>query len=93
MPEYPKQIGGRITAETALMVEKAEADFGVTEGALVRMALEDYMPRYLANQGKPQHAELFAQLATALDERPEIETELKQLAKKSIRRARTALAL
>jgi hypothetical protein len=89
--DYPKLAAGRVSKETADLIQQAEETFGVTEGALVRMALDDYMPRYLANQGKPQHAELFAKLSVALDARPELEKELSQLAKNSIRRSRTAV--
>jgi hypothetical protein len=63
--------------------------FGTSEGALVRRALEDYMPRFLANAGRPQHSELFAKLATAIEEKPELAVELEQMAKKSTRRRRT----
>jgi hypothetical protein len=92
MADFPKLAAGRVSLETAALIAKAEMAFGVTEGALVRMALEDYMPRYLAHQGKPQFAQLFARLATALGEKPELEAELSALAKKSIRRSRTAIA-
>jgi hypothetical protein len=89
MSSFPVQVAGRVTQETGNQIAEAIGQFGVTEGALVRMALEDYMPRYLANQGKPQHAELFAKLAQALDENPRLEAELAVFTRKSARR-RTA---
>jgi hypothetical protein len=86
MSTFPRQIAGRVTAETGALIDEAEQRFGVTEGALVRMAVEDYLPRFLANQGRPQHAELFAKLAQAIDERPELLNEVTALTRKAVRR-------
>lgn len=83
-------VGGRVSLETGVLIDEAEEKFGVTEGALVRMAMDDYMPRYLSNQGRPQYGELFTQLAQAIDEKPELLTELQKLARKSTRRQRAA---
>lgn len=86
----PVPVSGKIKTATLTLIDQARERFGVTASALVRMALEDYVPRYLAGQGKPQHAELFAKLADALDAKPELEAELHQIARKGVRRRRAA---
>jgi hypothetical protein len=50
------------------------------------------MPRFLHNQGRQKHAALFEKLAVVLDEKPELEGELEQFARKSTRRRRVAAA-
>ncbi len=89
---YPHQLNGRVSDETREQMTEAINRFATNDGALVRAALEDYMPRFLANAGRPQHAELFAKLATAIEDKPELATELAQIARKSTRRRRRGRA-
>ncbi|HYB97501.1 MAG TPA: hypothetical protein VEC57_00010 [Candidatus Limnocylindrales bacterium] len=46
-------VSAKITPNSKGLLEEAYKRFGVREGALVRMAVEDYVPRYLANHGRP----------------------------------------
>jgi len=50
--EFPCIASGRIPAPVHAQMITARDRYGVTTGALVRMALTAYMPRYLAAQGR-----------------------------------------
>ena len=87
---FPHQAGGKITTETRQKMNEAIERFGVTDGALVRMALEDYLPRYLAAQGQNEHVELFSKIGAALKARPDLAGDLDQLIKRGLRAGRKA---
>jgi hypothetical protein len=92
---YPHLVSGRVSSKTLEQVNEAIARFKSSEGALVRAAMEDYMPRFLRNQGEPKHEELFSKLATALEENPDLRNKLTRLARiwtRTTRRTRAAAA-
>lgn len=89
---FPHPVSGRVSDETLRQIAEAAEKFKVTEGALVRAALEDFMPRYLKNQAQHKHAALFDALSVALDETPELAHTLDKLTRKTTRQRRTAAA-
>lgn len=90
--QYPHQAAGKVNDAIRELMNAANQRFGVTDGALVRMALEDYLPRYLAAQGRPEHIELFAQLEAALKRNPALKDELEKLTRAALRSARRQAA-
>lgn len=73
-------------------MDEANTRFGVTDGALVRMALEAYMPGYLAAQGKTEYMDLFSQLGAALKRNPALKDEIEKLTRTALRIQRRAAA-
>lgn len=71
-------------------MSEAEVRFGVKPGTLVRMALEDFMPRYLAVSGRTEHLEFVAQIIGALSECPEMKPALEDFLRKKLRSAKPA---
>lgn len=86
-PRYSEPVSAKISADTKAQLEQAEERFGVTEGACVRMALEAFLPGYLAGQGKPEHRELLAEITSAVTARPELRSELPDFIRRKLRRA------
>lgn len=78
---YPEKVQGRVSAETMQLVEKIAADFGPNESTTVRMALEDYCPRYIAAKGKPKMTEFLTALAPVLEAHPELQAEVEKTVK------------
>lgn len=87
---YPHHAAGKVTAEIRAQMDEANRRFGVTDGALVRMALEDYLPRYLAAQGQTANLDLLAKVGAAVKSRPDLAPEIHTLIKRSIRAGRKA---
>jgi hypothetical protein len=88
--EYPHPISGKIGSTLLEQIEAANLRFGVTPGALVRMALESFLPAYLAAQGRQEHIELFAKVTAAIEVRPEVKPEIERIARQAMRKARAA---
>jgi hypothetical protein len=89
---FPHAVQGRVSDETHAQIAAACERFKATEGALVRAALEDYRPRFIANAGRPKYSELFAKLALVIDEKPETESELEKFARQAARSSRRRAA-
>lgn len=82
---YPYQAGGKITKETHEQMIEAKKKFGATPGALTRMALEAYMPGYLAAQGRTEDIETLAKVSAALIECPAIKDKLNEFLENALR--------
>lgn len=89
-PKFPHPVSGKITDETKKQIKSAEDRFGVTEGALVRMALESFMPGYLAAQGRPENVEFIEKVSAAVDAKPELKIEIEKLALRALRTRKAA---
>lgn len=76
--EYPHPVGGRISDDTKSQLDEAIRR-GPTEGKLVRMALEDYLPRYLAGQTHTENAEFIKKVGTAIRRRPSLMEQLNRV--------------
>lgn len=86
--EYPIVVAGRINPAVRSQLDEANERFGVTDGALVRMALERFMPGYLAAQGRTEYLDLFAALGAALTRNPALKPELERLTRSGLRNVR-----
>lgn len=82
---FPAPVSGRVSEETKAQIAEAHARFGPSESTIVRMALEAFLPGYLAAQGRPENVEFFAKLAAALDARPEIKAEIEKAIRAALR--------
>lgn len=83
---YPSPVAGRVKELTKGQIADATERFGATESALVRMALEAFMPGYLAAQGRPENVEFYAKLAATLDGHPELKEQVEILMRRTLRR-------
>jgi hypothetical protein len=90
--QYPHQAAGKVGDAVREQMTAAIQRFGVTDGALVRMALEDFLPRYLAAQGRGGDTDLIAQIGEALKRNPALKGEIEALIRKSLRNQRRAAA-
>lgn len=86
------QINTLVDDETAQKLSEIERDFGPKPPAIVRLALADFLPRYMAAQGRTEHIELFAQLGAELKRNPALKEELEKLTRTAMRSARKAAA-
>jgi hypothetical protein len=88
MADFPRVVGGRITNETGELIDHAETRFGVTEGALVRMALEDFLPRFIANRGSEteEHVQLVACLSAEMKKDESFKQQVSELLPRAVRR-------
>lgn len=91
-PAYPHQAAGKVTDAIRAQMTEANDRFGVTDGALVRMALEAFLPGYLAAQGRPENVELISKITAAIHHRPEMKGELEQFLRQRSRPRRPAIA-
>lgn len=71
------------------MMNQANERFGVTDGALVRMALESFLPGYLAAQGRSEHMAFFAQVGEGLKKDPSLKPEIEKLLRTAVRSQRS----
>ena len=90
--QFPHQAAGKVNDAIREQMTAANQRFGVTDGALVRMALEDFLPRYMAAQGRTEHIELLAQLEAALRRTPALKEELEKVIRASMRSTRRQAA-
>lgn len=90
MSNYPRQVSGRVSAETGDKIDEAIQRFKTTEGTLVRAALEDYMPRYL-NAG--QADEFAAKIAKSIEGDAEARAEVEKVLRKIERRRRQTVPM
>lgn len=80
MADYPHIVRGRVSQKTnELMAQAVRANPLLSPGALVRMALDSFMPRYSKSR-VGAFAELMAGLEARLLKNPEIADELEALA-------------
>jgi len=86
-PQFPEMAGGKITSVTKQQIRAANEKFGATESAIVRMALESFLPGYLAAQGRPENVEFFAQVSAALNESPTLRSDIEQLLRSKMRKS------
>lgn len=86
----PHLAAGKISQATQDMMDQAKDRFGVKGGALVRMALEDFMPRYLS-QG--QGEEFAAKVAKAVDGDEGAKAEVERVLRKIERRRRQTVLM
>lgn len=87
MSDFPKQVAGRITAETAEQLQEAIQKFHTNEGALVRAALDKFLPAFLAGGDA---AEFSAKVAEATKDDAELRGKIERLLRASQRAKRTA---
>jgi hypothetical protein len=89
--ELPEVVAGRISKATYEQMLDAKKKFGVTAGVLVRMALDAYMPSYLAAAGRPENIEFLATVGAAAQAndavKPAVEKLLHTLARKTSKAA------
>ncbi len=85
--EYPHPVGGRIADSTNQLLQDAKRS-GATEGALVRMALEDYLPRYIAGRVGSEQAEVVEKVREAIRRRPSLVAQIQELLVSSARPSR-----
>ena len=89
--QYPYQAAGKVTEEIKAKMSEANERFGVTDGALVRMALESFLPSYLAAAGRPENIEFLATVGAAAQAndavKPAVEKLLHTLARKTSKAA------
>lgn len=86
------QVNTAIDEATAAALDEIERNFGPKPPAVVRLALADFLPRYLAGQGKTENVELFAQIGEALKRDPSLRGEIERLIKRCLRGQRRAAA-
>lgn len=86
------QVNTLVDEETAKTLEQIERDFGPKPPAVVRLALADFLPRYLAAQGRTENVDLFAQIGEALKRNPALKGEIEALIRKGLRNQRRAAA-
>lgn len=90
--EFPALAAGKIRQHTRDEMMEAQRRFGATPGALTRMALEDFMPRYLAAAGRTQHLDFLAALAADLAAQPDLQADLEKFRTLWLRDPRAARA-
>lgn len=78
LSDFPAQAAGKIRQKTKDQITEAQQRFGATPGAIVRMALEDFMPRYLAAAGRSDHMDFLVSLAADLAAAPELQADLER---------------
>lgn len=88
--QFPHQVAGKVTEAIRGQMNEANEKFGVTDGALVRMALASYMPGYLAAQGSMENIEFLATVGAAVEANPEIKSDLEKFLRNRVRKSRTA---
>ena len=88
--QYPHQTAGKVTDAIREKMTEANTRFGVTDGALVRMALEAFLPSYLAAAGRADNIEFLATVGAAVEANPEIKADLEKYLKTRVRKTRTA---
>lgn len=86
------QVNTAVDEATAAALEQIERDFGPKPPAIVRLALADFLPRYLAGQGRTESIDLFAQIGEALKRNPALKGEIEALIRKGLRNQRRAAA-
>ena len=73
---FPHSVGGRVSDETFDQIKQAEAKFHVTEGAMVRAALEAFMPGFLAGGSAKEFS---AKVAEAVENDPRAKAEVEKI--------------
>jgi len=86
------QINTLVDEETAQRLADIERDFGPKPPAIVRLALADFLPRYMAAEGRSDHMEIFAQLGAAMKRSPGLKDEVEKLIRNTIRLQRRKAA-
>ena len=87
---YPYQAAGKVNDLIRAQMTEANRRFGVTDGALVRMALEAFLPGYLAAQGRPENVEFLAKVSSALENKPELKEEIERVVRVGLRKGKAA---
>jgi hypothetical protein len=90
--DYPHPISGKVDDSVRELMDNAIARFGATDSALIRMALESWLPGYIAAHARTEHLELFAKVGAAIRQRPELATEIEKLTRSTLRKPAKALA-
>jgi hypothetical protein len=90
--DFPAQAAGKIRQKTKDQITEAQRRFGATPGAIVRMALEDFMPRYLSAAGRTEHLDFLAALAADLAAAPDLQADLEKFRTLWLRDPRSARA-
>lgn len=62
------QVNTDIDGDTALALEKIEENFGTKPPAVVRLALKDFLPRFIAASGSEVGAANLSELLTAAED-------------------------
>lgn len=84
---YPHPVSSKVGDAERSQMDEAIRRFGVTDGALCRMALQAFLPGYLAAQGRPEHTEVLAKTAAVLAEKPALKADLETWLRTAHRRA------
>lgn len=79
-------LSAKISPVLRQQLDEATRKFGPTDGALVRMALEAFLPGYLAAQGREENADFLAAVGAAVADNPSLKPKLEKFLKKEIRR-------
>ena len=87
-----RQVNTTVYGEIAEQLAFIEANFGPKPPAIVRLALADFLPRYLTSKARPEHAELFAKLRAALDTHPQLADKVTRLIRDTHRQSTKAAA-
>lgn len=90
MSQFPNFIGVRVGDATNTLIKQAKKQFGVSGMALGRMALDDFMPRYMATSSRGIDAKLMAQIAESIRVNPKLSEVYRKTAKDGIRRGKAA---
>jgi hypothetical protein len=84
---YPSPVSGRVSEATKAQIGCASTRFGPTESTIVRMALESFLPGYLAGLHNPEHTEFLNQVASVIDAHPELKARIEKILREVLRRA------
>lgn len=83
---FPNLVAGKIDDATQDLVDAAQKKYGVTTGALVRMALQSFLPGYLIS-GQPEGGaqEFLASVAEAVADDPKLKPKIEALVARTLR--------
>lgn len=82
------QVNTDLDPETAEILKKIHRDYGPKPPAVVRLALADFLPRYVAANGRIEDMEFFTLLGAALKKNPGLKAEIEKLTRGTLRAAR-----
>lgn len=79
------QVNTTLDDETFRKLKEIEETHGSKPPAIVRLALADFLPRYLSARGDASQMELLAKVGAALRVRPYLATDIDTLIKRGLR--------
>lgn len=82
---FPAPVSGRVSEATKTQVGEAVAKFGATESTIVRLALEAFVPGYIAGAFNPANADLLTQIGALVSQHPELKPALEEWLRRALR--------